>query len=360
MKLFQRSYPEILTMNTSQANSSKKNVWVRLLVGSGVTIGCLLFFFQQLNVSEVLDAFSNLNWIYLTASLLPLAIDFTLRTFRWAQMLRSAGAIVTTKDCFTPYLSSIALNNILPFRLGDVIRVTIFPKYLGITKTLATGSLIIERLVDLMTILLFLTIGLLVIDNRNLPDQTYLPLLFVSSIGSITLGSALCFSGFFMRFFTAKALASSLQKKSNLFRLYNFLAKLFLSFEAMLEFKSLCRIIILSIFIFSLEAGIFYLLFHAVGLEFSFVSALFVMSFTILSTMIPAAPGYAGTFHLATFTAMSLLGATSGQAGSYAVIVHLVLWLATTLAGFLAIWFKPNFFRIAKSHMAKNDESCHL
>lgn len=338
-------------MSISKTNNSNKKEWVKLLLGGCISLGCLLIFFEQINISEVLNAFSNFNWIYLLAGLLSLVFDFTFRAFRWSLMLRFAGAIVTTKDCLTPYLSSMALNNILPFRLGDVIRATVFPKYLGITKTLATGSLIIERLVDFMTLLLVFIIGLLVIDNLILPEKIYMSLLFVSVIGCIIFISALCFSGIFKRFFTSKALALNTKKSVFLFRICDFLAKLFLSFEVMLHLKSLFLILILSMIIWGWETLFFYILLYAVGLEFSFLMASFVMAMTTLSTLIPSSPGYVGTFHLATFTAMSLLGATSGQAGGYAVIVHLVLWLSINVAGLLAILLKPNFFREAKSQI---------
>lgn len=92
---------------------------------------------------------------------ISLALGYMLRILRWSMMLRSTGARATFSDCCAPFLGSIALNNILPFRLGDVVRALVFPRSMGITRIIATSSLFVERLVDLMTLLVSLAIGLL-------------------------------------------------------------------------------------------------------------------------------------------------------------------------------------------------------
>lgn len=100
------------------------------------------------------------------------------------------------------------------------------------------------------------------------------------------------------------------------------------------------------------EAGLFYFVLLGTGVEGTAIIALLVMSVATLSTLVPSSPGYVGPFHLAAFTAISLVGGTATQAGSYAVIVHLALWLPTTLAGAIAIWIRPSLFKAAKSQVA--------
>jgi len=100
------------------------------------------------------------------------------------------------------------------------------------------------------------------------------------------------------------------------------------------------------------EAGLYYSVLLGAGIDGSLLVALLVMAIATLSTLLPSSPGYVGSFHLAAFTAVSLVGDTAARAGSYAVIVHLSLWLPTTLAGVIAIWISPSLFRTAKSQVA--------
>jgi uncharacterized membrane protein YbhN (UPF0104 family) len=79
------------------------------------------------------------------------------------------------------------------------------------------------------------------------------------------------------------------------------------------------------------------------------------MAITTLSTLVPSSPGYVGPFHLAAFTAVSMLGGSDAQAASFAVLVHLALWIPTSLVGALAIWSRPQLFRAARAKPAANE-----
>jgi hypothetical protein len=123
-------------------------------------------------------------------------------------------------------------------------------------------------------------------------------------------------------------------------------------FDAMSRPRLLLSILAISMLVWEGEAGLFYFVLQGAGVGGSPLVALLVMAVATLSTLVPSSPGYVGTFHVAAFTAISLVGGTAAQAGSYAVIVHLALWAPTTLAGGLAIWTRPELFRVARSQAA--------
>ena len=85
----------------------------------------------------------------------------------------------------------------------------------------------------------------------------------------------------------------------------------------------------------------FFLIAQAVNLPLSFGDALFIMSFATLSTLLPSSPGYVGTFHLAVLTSVDLAVGVTDQIGVYAIVVHLALWVPTTIAGVIALFFNP-------------------
>ena len=120
--------------------------------------------------------------------------------------------------------------------------------------------------------------------------------------------------------------------------------------DMLLNFKMISRpqimitILLVSILIWVGEAGLFYFILLGDGVYGSLQSAVLVMALSTLSTLAPSSPGYIGPFHLAAFTAISLAGGNPEEAGSFAVIVHLCLWLPTTFAGFLSILARPDLF----------------
>ena len=321
--------------------------WGRHFIGGGVTLLCLFVFFRQVNFTDVWTALKNFNWAYLILGLASLAFGYFLRIVRWSIMLNAAEAGVTFSKCSAPFLGSIALNNILPLRLGDVVRALVFPKSMGISKITATSSLVVERLIDLMSLLVSFAIGLFAIQTIAIPSELKASAVTLASIGGLALSLGFLFSGALGRFFSTLAIRTG--NTGGLGRMYDALGGLLLGFNTMSRPKVLLTMLLVSMLIWVGEAGLFYSVLLGTGLQGSLLVALLVMAVATLSTLVPSSPGYVGPFHLAAFTAISLVGGTVAQAGSYAVIVHLALWIPTTLAGALAIWTSPQLFAAVKS-----------
>ncbi len=326
-----------------------KHGWIKHLTGGGITLLCLFVFFRQVNFSDVLDALTNFHWVYLIFGVASLAFGYVMRIIRWSMMLKAAGADATFGNCSAPFLGSFALNNVLPLRLGDVVRALVFPRSMGISKTTATSSLIVERLIDLITLLASLAIGLFAIQEIAILAELKASAVSLAIIGGVALVLGFLFSGSLGRFFTRRAASETDSSTSGLKRIYETLGGLLHGFNVMSRPRLLLSMLAVSMLVWAGEAGLFYFVLLGAGVDGSPLVAILVMAVATLSTLVPSSPGYVGPFHLAAFTAISLVGATAAQAGSYAVIVHLALWLPTTLVGALAIWTRPGLFRAAKS-----------
>lgn len=333
----------------TESKNNKRN-WVKHLIAAAVTLLCLLIIARQINLAEVLDALEHFRWPYLTLGIASLAFGYALRIFRWSIMLSATKVSATWRNCAAPFLGSIALNNVLPLRLGDVVRAFVFPTAMGISKTTATSSLLMERLIDLMTLLGCLAIGLVAIQGARLPALMAESVIAMAIAGGLILILAFLFSGVLARFFHRLAHAKSKpEKKGRFSQLLVIMSNLLHSFEAMSRPRVLFSVITISMLVWMGESGLFYFLLVGLGFDTSPALAVVVMAIATLSTLIPSSPGYIGPFHLAAFTAVSMLGGTTAQAGSYAVLSHLALWLPTTLAGAIAILMRPALFRAIRS-----------
>jgi hypothetical protein len=58
----------------------------------------------------------------------------------------------------------------------------------------------------------------------------------------------------------------------------------------------------------------------------------------VLSTAIPTAPGYVGTFELAAVAALGVSGIVGEAALAFAVLAHLMAVLPLSLAGTVSLW----------------------
>lgn len=322
---------------------SKKYQWVKHLIGGGITLLCLLVFFKLVNLNDLKVALQKFHWGYLFLGLICLATGYTLRIIRWSIMLRTENEKVNFMNCSAPFLGSIALNNILPLRIGDIVRALVFPRSMGITKVAATSSLIVERLIDMLTLLASFAIGLFIVETNAIPEELKTTAITLALLGGVVLFCGLLLSKTLGVFFNSLSI-----KYSNTIRLSSIcssIAGLLKNFSEMSRPKILFKMLPLSMLVWVGEAGLFYFVMLGVGMQSFPAVALLVMSIATLSTLVPSSPGYVGPFHIAAFTAISLVGGTAAQGGSYAVIVHLALWLPTTIVGLITIWLNPELFK---------------
>lgn len=315
------------------------------LVGVAITVLCLIVIARQINLGEVLRAIEAFEWPYLALGVASLSFGYALRIFRWSLMLQASGATTKWRNCSAPFLGSIALNNVLPLRLGDVVRALVFPLAIGISRTTATSSLLMERLIDLLTLLGCLLIGVLATQAAHVPPVITKSAIVLAITATVLMLAGFLFSGRLSRSFHRIAHTSTgAAREGHLHRLLVVMSHLLDSFEAMSRPRVLIAVIGISMLVWVGESGLFYFLLLGFGLDATPAIAVVVMAIATLSTLVPSAPGYIGPFHLAAFTAITMLGGTSAQAGSYAVLSHLALWLPTTIAGAIAIWMRPALF----------------
>lgn len=94
-------------------------------------------------------------------------------------------------------------------------------------------------------------------------------------------------------------------------------------------------LVILSALVWVLEGGVFISATHAAGVPLDLAGAFFALSTATLSTLLPSSPGYLGTFHFFAMQAAIAFGAAPASAAAFAILVHLMLWAPTTVAGFI-------------------------
>jgi len=326
----------------------------RHFIGIVITCICLTFIVVQIDLDELRAALSQFKWPYLFLGVASLAAGYVMRIFRWWVMLRAAGADIRPMACAAPFLGSIALNNVLPARLGDVIRALVFPTAIGLGRVTSAGSLFMERLVDLMTLLACLALGLVFSTFTNAPEWVGRSAIGLALTGGITLALMFLFSGHVANWCGRMADDHHSSDRKLRVRIFATLRDLFRGLAAMSRLPVLIALFLLSLLVWAGESGLFWALLQGFGFDAGPAFAVSVMAITTLSTLVPSSPGYVGPFHVAAYAAVSMFGGTPGLAASFAVLSHLGLWLPTTIAGVLAILFNPDLFRLLRNKPALN------
>jgi glycosyltransferase 2 family protein len=311
-----------------------------------VTVGCIYFIFRNVDRHALWLALSEFHWPLLVFGLCSLVVGYTARIIRWTMMLNGAGAKVTFRQCVAPFLGSIALNNVLPLRIGDVLRALVFPGALGLDRSTATASVILERLVDLLSLLICFAIAMATTNLQHAPSWLQETAETLAVLGSVGLFCVVFGSPLLARLLTYMlGRLENAGKSPKLLNALGFARDLFASMAQMSRFRLMLALFGLSVVVWVGELGLYVSLLRGTGIGANIAAGLLFMSMATLATLVPSSPGYIGPFHLAAFAAISMLGGTTAQATSLALLAHLSVWLSTTIVGGIAIATHPQLFR---------------
>jgi len=307
--------------------------WIRPLLGLAVTVFFTWLMLNRVEFAEVGAALSRISVVSLAMALAFLAADYAIRIVRWWWMLRALDPRVALGACGWPFLVSIAVNNLVPFRVGDALRVVGFHKELKVPAMSVLGTLFVERLLDLMTLLAFFFWGLSGINDGTVPSTLIRLASWIAAGSVLAVLAVLLLSRQIERvvnfvadrpFLIARGWSSPIKRHSN-----NFLETLRLLLTPALTL----RLIGLSIVVWMLEGGVFAIVAHTLSPESTASAPWFAMATGTLATLIPSSPGYVGTFDYFTVLGLKAYGAQPSAAAAFAFTVHAVLWLPLTVTG---------------------------
>lgn len=307
--------------------------WARLGIGIVAALIFLWLAFRQVHWSAGWQILVNSEPVWVLVGLCVLASDYLLRIVRWWLMLRSMIGL-PFRSSVGPFLASIALNNVLPFRAGDLMRMAGFRGQLRLPPTCVLGTLVVERLLDLAALLVFFFIGLLGVEPARVPSA------FVHAGYAIAAG---CLLGIMVALAASRALAGALQRLSEAAGVRGLAAaaclarwgsELFSSLSLMRAPRLLGALWLLSLGVWFLEGAVFASVARALALDVSGLNASwFAMALGTLGTLLPSTPGYIGTFDYFTVLGMLAHGVPQEAAAIFTLLVHLLLWLPLTVVG---------------------------
>lgn len=127
----------------------------RLWLGIGVSIALLALLFRSVDPAELIRAFRGIQGIWLVPAVVFTFLSYLMRAVRWKYLLSPL------KQTSFPNLVSATLigymaNNLLPARLGELVRAYVLGEQEGIGTGAVVATLVIDRLADGFTVLLLL------------------------------------------------------------------------------------------------------------------------------------------------------------------------------------------------------------
>jgi len=319
-------------------------MWKQYLVGLLVSLAAVYFFFKAAPPDQMLASMDQLNPWWLIPCTLVYIVSYCFRAIRW-HFLMLPVARVGFRPLFAALMIGFLGNNILPAHLGEVVRAIVLGRTEGVSKSATMATVVLERVYDGLTVLFLLLVVLLFVDLPS--GQVEGSLITTANLRSAGwLGLAL-FAGLLavLQAFRWQR-AASLRFMAWLLRPVpeRFSVKLLEAVDSFADGLALARARdLIWIGVYSLCTWLSlalwsWLFILAFGIDLGYMAGVLMEVVLALALLIPAAPAFVGTFHLAAAATLAFMGANPGVAGSYAMVLWLNHFVSTTLIGIYYLW----------------------
>lgn len=306
---------------------------IKFIISIMVSLGLIYFSFKDLEWIPFWEAVLAINYWILAAGGAMLVFSNIIRAARW-RILLSPQRDISRGPLFEATLMGYMGNNVLPFRLGEVLRAMVVSKRHHLQVSGVGASIVVERGLDLFSFLILAGIYSVLVPTFE--SARLLAILGLSALSMVLV------LGFFVNRFHEKFqrwvdIVSQRYIEKGQLKRGEHLKSIFMGLETMWRMPRPLQVIIQTLVLWLLYFLVTFLGLAAFDFGLNAVELWKVSSvllvFTTLSLSIPAAPGYVGTYHGAVLAALMVFGIENDTAKAFAIVMHLMNYLIYTPLG---------------------------
>jgi uncharacterized protein (TIRG00374 family) len=294
--------------------------------------------FQSVNFSDLWQTVLRIQpgWV---AAAIPITLaSHWVRALRWRYLLVPVKRPTSTRNLFSAVMIGFMVNNVTP-RAGELVRAYVAGKLEGVSKSSTLGSVVAERIVDLISFFFIVCLVFFVYPDAFDPfvesPDTYRPLFLVGSVVGI---------GFFVFLFLRIDLLESAMGWGVRFlpaayrtKAERLVGSFISGFGVARMPEMFAPVIGLSFLMWLLYVLGMYVIFFAfddlVALQLGFGAAVVLLTISAIAFVLPA-PGALGTFHsFVTFAMVNLYGVETATALGYSIVVHELGYILVGVTG---------------------------
>tara|TARA_B100000497_G_scaffold53493_1_gene61403 strand:- start:672 stop:1589 length:918 start_codon:yes stop_codon:yes gene_type:complete len=292
---------------------------LKKILSISVATLCLYFAFQQVNLEDINRALFTANLFYVFLATLITFITFILRSIRWRMLLKTPREL-----SFVQYMSSTHigyfLNNILPFRAGDLGRAQLLSNQSKeIRFSFLVGSLVAEKIIDLW-IIGFFSIFIIFSGYQDVLGFKFSLIILLLYIITSTI------------IFGRNSIINIVQEKFSITR--NFID------GYLLVSKNKIKLVGISILLWCSFVVYIYLVLQALDINLTTQQYIGLTIISSIVTSLPVAPAAIGTYHLAVIYCLSLYGINIDLAQTAAILMHSLFLVYTIIFGYIFLSFE--------------------
>ena len=299
---------------------------VSIFLGIGISLASLWFAIRNIKWAETADAIRTLDLTQLAFAMSFLIVGLFLRGERWRIIIARS---VTKISVYRATMLGFFFNYVYPARAGDVIKIVSLQRSSGISIGWLGVSGIVDRLIDVLVLLLAAVMLMKALPSLNLGSTFFFltssALVLLVVLGFSPLGEQTLFK-------IDQWLVHGHRQTRWRALLKRALDGLLFYRRGMVHGRRLCNLTGASVLVALADYGSIFFLLSAFGWQLPYVSPVVIWVFISAGSALPSAPAGIGIHQLACVMALKIYGISASNAFAFSVILQTGSFVAILLA----------------------------
>jgi len=306
--------------------------WSRMLPGFLITLLSLAIIIYLVDPKQFIEALKLADYRIVALVFLTSLLWLFVRSLVWRTLLKEQASL---SQVFLTINEGYLLNNILPFRLGEVGRAFLLGKKANIPFFNVFSTIIIERALDIAFASGLLLSSLSFVVSASWGREAAFSAGMLVLLGLIALYLMARYKGWVIQQVNRLNGHWSLLDKI----ISGFIPSFLSGLEILTDGKRFIKAVGLMILNWSVASLQFYLILIAFFPETKYIWGIFALSVSSLGIAAPSSPGAVGVFELSMVTALALFGLDSSISLAAAITAHLSNYIITGIIGAFALFW---------------------
>ncbi len=302
----------------------------------------LAYAFRSFDWTEFMRLMQGVNYWYLIAAVVLQLVSVWVRALRWKWLLAPIEN-VSTKILFDATMIGYFGNNVLPLRMGELLRAYVVSNNTSISTSKVIGTLIVDRILDFLAVMFLAIFFLFFSDLIDIPRW-------------IIVFSIILILGLFVSiivFGNKNPNWKNIKNRQKIFqstigsKIFDIITNIISGLSVLNKTPKKIGVYSFIILLWTMYYVSFLLIVKGVNLDLNIMNSGLLYVVLTLSISIPAAPGYIGTYHATCVAALTNIYNISLNASqAFAVLSHAVIFVPFVIIG--AFFFLKNSMKFSK------------
>jgi uncharacterized protein (TIRG00374 family) len=305
---------------TTSGALRSRAVLVGVVVGLPLSAFFLWLAFRKADVPEVWSVLTGADIGFVALAVAAMAGVYAGQAIRWRAIARTPS--VSTIKFEEMVVSGVAVNNVLPGRIGDLLRARWLQVAARMPAGRALATVFVDRCFDVLALVVFLAISLPFVAGAEWLRRI--------AVGGVALLVVLGLVLLAARMYTRHRARDRRSRRSLVRRIARD------TIEGLADPIGPVRSLVLAAVSLTTWAtwalGAWFVA-RAVGVELSPLEAVFATAVINLGVAIPSSPGFIGTYQWLGVSALALFNVGTDAALAFAILLHAVWYVPTMLVG---------------------------